>query len=545
METRAPIQHVFFSLGIGKPQLSRYEFEGRDGLGSFMVSALSSLGLLDQPAFRLRFHLVATPQVTRETVQRLAGELGDSLRRAVGELFLEIWDRRILMENGDVSRRAHELIPYMLREVSDGDRIFLEPTQGLRPIQMAFSVGTSLLSTLMKVETAPFYYAEPIQGEPAAFQVTAVKDMLASLHQTMAVRDLLHHLRPSTLAGPAMGRLDLLSDALDGGNTRLLCSQLPQLELGSAERESLNPVVAWALARFRTFFPETKFDDPAENTPSNDFLLDVELDLVERLRIAGRHGDALRVLREHIVNMTTLAILPDRHLDPFSIAARHLFERHGLQAKNKRHRAPVPAAAFFFMLSEQRNLFTHGAFKGDTPGSGASLKVAMERAGDLTSLAGELPTPAAESLRLLSADVGAGRGDSWLSQPQLDAVLVLLPALLRRDREALFAHWQRSWTAPADQGLVAWQDGNGWRWCFVAGKPPLDGAAAASLQPSLDALTSSPWENDKMHLKFATWTLLFEQNRSASPSGWQQLPGRVERYDSGTGILTALKAEGA
>lgn len=546
MEAEARIQHIFFSMNHHAPQSARYQFGDASASASFMLSALAEFRLLPVQPGRRRFHLFVTNDTTEAAVTVLAGELADALGLDAAALAQEIWSNRMVIPLTDVATEARSIIPRMLEQVRDGDALFLEPTQGPRPIQMAMTVGTALVSSLMRIETAPLYYASTVKdAENGIFAIEEIKDILAGLNQTMAVRDLLHHLRPETLDPATGGKLSSIRQSLDSSDTRALQASLQAPGFGTTPGQA---VVDWALRRFQGYFPPPTSSATTSSAHDHNAFLDLELALVERLRVAGRHADALRVLREHVVNLATLALLPTRQLDGFSVGFREGFEHIALRGKAM---SGVAAPCFFRLLAEQRNRSTHGAFKAKQPIKAATLEAALHEMGSGHASETILSQAATNALAFLRDEVLGNRGATWLTSEQTSAFLVLLPSLLTAERPALMAQWQSLPTVPPEGGVILFQHSGAWKFCQFDGPPPTDAAGAASLV--LTAGTGGhagftkprKWEKPDAARTFASWILVDERVKAAPPESVHHFPWTILALQSAAGGTAVMQQRDA
>lgn len=281
----------FFSVGT-RPQSVAYMWDGRRYESLYVLDAALHLGLVERRGDPVVFIPILTEQ-TRE--------IGDQMKAC----FAKDEDGWYPIEVDSAGPHAVErVIEVMLKNVRDGDRVFIEPTNGPRTFEMAFIAGALYLRALRSdVQVERLVYGEITSG--AIYDITFLVDLFDWTRDAHAFTDALH-------AGPLLARLrrerkskqlDMLEGPLSGGLAPQVFAALRRLRVpeatGVAEREALGLVE-------RRFEPlKSRIDRTKKNTLDLAWL-DAEIALVKELADAGRLGDATRALREWCVNVVLL-----------------------------------------------------------------------------------------------------------------------------------------------------------------------------------------------------------------------------------------------
>ena len=556
MSDQTATQHIYFTLPDARRPSSHYRdtVSGRETEAEFLLGALARLGLVGRAdAETVQLHLVASETVTQEALAALIDEIRPNLNLGEEGNVDGVWSRRIQL-TAPYGTSAQWVLPHMLKTVQPGDGLFVETTQGLRPVQMALTVGASLLSTLQGTAIKqPFYAAQPLGG---VWVVEPIADLFGALEQTMAIRDFLHHLRPATLERREPGRLGRLAQIFDSNDTRTLRQEVESLPAqGSSEALSAR-VTDWAVARLQAGFraPAQSGTDAAMHQ-----FLDDELALAQRLRAAGRFGDALRLLREHVANIATFAVLRTFPIDDFAIGYRDRFEQIGLRSKP----GPARCPAFFFLMTEERNRATHGALQERLPQAKASLKHALEQFDALPDPSQSLFSPACDplsgagevALAALRATGVAGAGERWLSTANVEHLLVLLIELLRVERDLLLQMWSKHRPKADDRGMIVWLEGGGWRairvneprqdWLSSAGKlRALVGSNGLPIAPDSSERKGNQFKKDLVCDHLTRWCVVIK-NGSRLPDNIERFPWELWTANGNEDglVLTKLRTE--
>jgi hypothetical protein len=275
---------------------------------STTMALLQLLGPLDA-AVDLKLHLLATPETSPGSApHRLAAE------------DCPTWARPNFHRNQDphtaFSRdpdSIQKIVAYVLDQVSDGDAVVIDSTGGLRPFTTATMLSHPVISAMRPtVRMAAMVYAE--FGAPTVVHdLTAVMDLPswavagASLSRRFDARPLADIVRTQS---PALAEgLERMATALDFGwpgdwidaatevSSALNASPGPEIVLSALQRgiDSLRPF-------------------PTSPTLTLERVL-FHFSLVKLLIGAGRHGTAVRVLRESMVDAALLCIHGEGYAD--------------------------------------------------------------------------------------------------------------------------------------------------------------------------------------------------------------------------------------
>lgn len=269
----------FFSVGTQARPVT-YTWDGRSHHSPYVIDAALKLDIVSRNTDQIVF----APILTKET----RGQIGQDMRTAVA-IAGDTWAPIEVDSTGEEA--VEHVIGEMLQRVQDGDRVFVEPTNGPRPFQMALLAGALYLRALRtEVSVERLVYGE-FQGG-AIYDMSFVLDLFDWTRAAHAFTDALS-------AGPLLARLrtrrrtklDELEVPLAGGLTPQLFTKLRGLKVpeaqGLAEREALR-LVGRRLKKLKGLVDQTK-----EDTLNLEWL-DAELVLIEEFARAGRLGDATR-----------------------------------------------------------------------------------------------------------------------------------------------------------------------------------------------------------------------------------------------------------
>lgn len=340
----------FFSVGTD-PKSLVYEWNGRSHPSRYMIEAALQLGIVA----RNDDAIVFSPILTEKT-SHLNGVMK-------AELAGQNDDWKPINVHSTGPKAVERVIDTMLTTVQDGDRVFIEPTNGPRPFQMALISGALYLRALRgEVRVERLVYGESPSG--TIHDITFVLELFDWTRAAHAFAGALNS-RPllERLRNP---ELDELEVPLAGGLTPHLFTKLRSFRLpggeGLAQREALG-LVDRRLRRLKVLVDRTK-----EGTLDLSWL-DAELAFIEELANAGRLSDATRVLREWCVNVVLLAMGNTRewsstkHRKP---AEQWLLFGHS----HSPGQAPIPEhfdkfARLYQRLRRLRNTLSHSGYNQD------------------------------------------------------------------------------------------------------------------------------------------------------------------------------------
>jgi hypothetical protein len=342
--------HWFFSLGVNPQPAVYYRRDAATPFAErrFVTTALLEIGwpLPPERHADLVLHLIPTPELDRpgrgQSCRLCKGELHPPSPSPV-ELFLA--ELNVIAPGLDARVRRHETLPHrddraiwsvvraVLDEVSDGDEVVLETTNGIRSIVNGFVLASGLLAAYrQKVRVIGATYAEFAAEElPSGVTSATIRrgspviDLLPFIQLfdwSHAVRAMSQYLDPApTLqllqrdefrshAGPFVQPLGTLGTALAlnfpleveraaAAWHGLGAIEVPNLAAGVALRQ-----IGAELESIRAVL-EVPVDD--DRAVLDEHRLAFDLSLAERLINARRDADAVRALREWIVNAVLFA----------------------------------------------------------------------------------------------------------------------------------------------------------------------------------------------------------------------------------------------
>ena len=342
------------------------------------------LHLLGQPAgLDVRFHLLATEQV----------RVGSAPHRACLE-DAPAWARPALeqAETGDAPLGARDpttirhVVRRVLDEVRDGDLVFFDSTNGLRP----FIVGLLLSQSVLRAARPGVEVLGAVYGELGAVEIRPAervpeservlnrgKDAAAisplydltefidlplwasaadDLRRRFDGRSLSERLRDRH--GELAGHLEHLAALLDLGWPEDLAEPLGEVAAQLDAVTGLSPGRRAVLDLARE-----GLDDLRGLVPSGDELdedrVRFHVDIARFLARAGRFGDAIRLVREAVVNW---ALVARGGGDPVADWKELRVRR---EAERALFRAEEPVAGLWKEISRLRNAASHGRLTAD------------------------------------------------------------------------------------------------------------------------------------------------------------------------------------
>ncbi|HHO52495.1 MAG TPA: DUF1874 domain-containing protein [Deltaproteobacteria bacterium] len=350
--------HWFYTFGK-TPQPACYLLpDGQAIERSFVLPALLDRGWPEVAAANATFHGFVTNELKRPIQHPESAYQGQSpvevfraqLEPGLATRVTRTWqDPDYNVDDRDLGR----VVDRVLSTVSDGDVVLIELTNGLRHVTTGLLLAAGLLRTLHPgLEVRAVTYAD-FSSDPVPEGVETQLRRASRIHDLAPMLELFSW----AVAGDAFSRsldpkplIELLSRWHGALNRGCHEGRLDGQAVGAVQavRKALAKVgpalalgwprdVAEALARTRRALGELIEGDAARVLAELDAapaahalriaagrldgltavdadpdVLDVErlrfdLDLVEQLRDASRHGDAVRILREWLVNATLLA----------------------------------------------------------------------------------------------------------------------------------------------------------------------------------------------------------------------------------------------
>ena len=388
-DEREATVHWFYTFGT-RPRPATYELpDKRQHSSLFLLPALLHLQWPDVPLDQVQFHGVVTSELLDtpngpSAASQFLDAVPDALRNAVSRTWS---DSPYLADQRD-DEGLWGIVDLMLSVVQDGDVVLVELTNGLRHITSALLLGAGLLPALRPgVQLKAVTYAEFSRtGAPATvldlssrlelFRWSSALDAFSKSLDPRPLHALLKSLDKALwrsfeqgMVGrgsvdkvrDVVGALGDVGDAIALGWPEEVAAalsrvgrSLQQLQDGSvadALRQTGSVPAAHALkAAASRMLDLGQLTSPSMRLDRER--LAFELDLVERLRDAGRHGDAIRILREWLVSATVLA---------------HGEQDNWLEAE-VRHRATArlfrrrnsEVGGLWSRVSEARNAASHG-----------------------------------------------------------------------------------------------------------------------------------------------------------------------------------------
>lgn len=287
------------------------------------------LQMLGPPALGLevRFHLHATrelvqagaspPSSAQTPMARLLEEAPDWARGAVrdarGQAAAEWMDSRD-------PKTIEQVVKAVVDGVGDGDLVLFETTHGLRP----FVIGSLLAHSVLRADRPDVQVVAALYGELGGWK-TPAGDIRSPLFDLTGLLDLplwasaadslrrRFDVRPaaelfSAADGPLAAELDALSQALDLGWPRDVIAPLRSALSRLREREAADAGSRVVLARVLGGLEQLAAAAGDPDGPLDASRLRFHLDVAAFLVASNRFGDAIRVLRESMVDGAILAL---------------------------------------------------------------------------------------------------------------------------------------------------------------------------------------------------------------------------------------------
>lgn len=296
----------FFSVGTSPSEVT-YTWSGQAHTSKFAIEAAFQLGIINRDQDRVAFFPILTSQ-TKPLGQEIQNALEQGGHFRPDE---DTWIEDALMTSGDGT--AEEVINHILGHVAPGDRVFVEPTAGLRHIQMALLASAIFLGAIhhgIKLERLVYSdYTGPIRD------LGVITDLFAWARDAQAFGDhldagpLLDRLKKAQFIHLNRAQFDNTVNAFLAGTAPHVLANLrrfPALQGALAEAGSRVPVLAMTLVEDRL---GRLIAASRRTTPNKLDLawLDAELLFAKALYESGRGVDAVVALREWIVNVVLFA----------------------------------------------------------------------------------------------------------------------------------------------------------------------------------------------------------------------------------------------